>query len=239
VITDTSDPHHFRELASLLRTGRSLADEQRARRDARRLRRKLDREAGGYERRKDGARMSPAAFLRSELRGVSGMGYPEMLRRWKAMGGKPETLERTISAGPYRLQRETMDFNRAYVYRAPALVERKAAIYIPPAACHSRSAYETDQPRLRKAVNREEEPMGEYSHSREQGPREEPEVTFESLPEATTVGRQPPDSEPSTASASEEQRAGAEGAEREAAAPSEEPVPLPEDPPRGRPSEEQ
>lgn len=167
------------------------------------------------------------------------MGYPEMLRRWKAMGGKPETLERAISAGPYRLQRETMDFNRAYVYRAPALVERKTAIYIPPAACHSRSAYETDQPRLRKAVNREEEPMGEYSHSREQGPREEPEVTFESLPEATTVGRQPPDSEPSTASASEEQRAGAEGAEQEAAAPSEEPVPLPEDPPRGRPSEEQ
>ena len=125
MITDTSDPHHFRELASLLRTGRSLADEQRARRDARRLRRKLDREAGGYERRKDGARMSPAAFLRSELRGVSGMGYPEMLRRWKAMGGKPETLERAIAAGPYRLKREPMDFNRTYVYPAVVPAERE------------------------------------------------------------------------------------------------------------------
>ena len=244
VITDTSDPRHFRELASLLRTGRSLADEQRARRDARRLRRKLDREAGGYERRKDGARMSPAAFAGGflTLRAARSLWHGTPLNApalEKAMGGKPETLERAIRTSRNRLQREPMDFNRAYVYRAPALVERKAAIYIPPAPCHSSSAYETDQPRLRKAVNREEEPMGEYSHSREQGPREGPEVTFESLPEATTVGRQPPDSEPSTASASEEQRAGAEGAEQEAAAPSEEPVPLPEDPPRGRPSEEQ
>jgi hypothetical protein len=62
--------------------------------------------------------MSPAAFLRSEQRGVSGMGYPEMLRRWKALGGKAETLEEAISAGPYRLKREPMDFNRTYVYPA-------------------------------------------------------------------------------------------------------------------------
>jgi hypothetical protein len=100
VITDTSDPRHFRELASLLRTGRSLADEQRARREARRLRRKLDREAGGYERRKDGARMSPAAFLRSELRGVSGMGYPECSGAGRLWGASPKP-----SRGRYRLVR--------------------------------------------------------------------------------------------------------------------------------------
>jgi hypothetical protein len=71
--------------------------------------------------------MSPAAFLRSELRGVSAMGYPEMLRRWKAMGGKPETLEGAISAGPYHLKREPLDFNRAYVYPGAVLVKRRAA----------------------------------------------------------------------------------------------------------------
>jgi len=38
-------------------------------------------QARGYEHRQDGARVSPAAFLRSELHGVAGMGYLEMLRR--------------------------------------------------------------------------------------------------------------------------------------------------------------
>ncbi len=136
VITNVSDPDQFRELAALLRSGAAPSDSesraalvhaQRTRRNARRLQRKLDQERGGYERRKDGARMSPAAFLRSELRGVSGMGYPEMLRRWKAMGGKPETLEGAISAGPYRLKREPLDFNRTYVYPGVALVKRGAA----------------------------------------------------------------------------------------------------------------
>jgi hypothetical protein len=132
VITDASDPDQFRALAALLRSGPAdsrpaLAHAQRTRRNARRLRRKLDRESGGYECRPDGARMSPAAFLRSELRGVTAMGYPEMRRRWKAIGGNPETLDGAIAAGPYRLRREPMDFNRTYVYPALALVKRRAA----------------------------------------------------------------------------------------------------------------
>ena len=44
------------------------------------------------------------------------MGYPEMLWRWKEMGGKAETPEGAISAGPYRLKREPLDFNRTHVY---------------------------------------------------------------------------------------------------------------------------
>lgn len=131
LITDATDPAQFRELAAVLRTGPAPADNRpallrihRARRNARRLHRKLDRERGGYERRRDGARMSPASFLRSELRGVSGMGYPEMLRRWKAMGGEAETLDGAISAGPYRIKREPMDFNRPYVYPAVLRSER-------------------------------------------------------------------------------------------------------------------
>jgi len=134
LITAASNPDQFRELAAMLRTGSAPADNRpallrlhRARRNARRLHRKLDRERGGYERRKDGARMSPASSLRSELRGVSGMGYPEMLRRWKAMGGKQETLEGAISAGSYRLKREPMDFNRTYVFPAVSRSERGAA----------------------------------------------------------------------------------------------------------------
>ncbi len=132
VITDASDPDQFRALAALLRSGPAdsrpaLAHAQRTRRNARRLRRKLDRESGGYERRRDGARMSPAAFLRSELRGVTAMGYPEMRRRWKAIGGNPETLDGAIAAGPYRLRREPMDFNRTYVYPGVTLVKRRAA----------------------------------------------------------------------------------------------------------------
>ena len=65
----------------------------------------------------------PAAFLRSELRGVSGMRYREMLRRWKDLGGKAETLEGAISAGPYRFKREPSDFNHPYVYPGPVLCE--------------------------------------------------------------------------------------------------------------------
>jgi hypothetical protein len=118
LITDVSDPHQFRELAYVLRTGLTRLEAQRVRCSARRQARCLDRERGGYERRKDGVRISPAAFLRAELRGVSGMGYAEMLRRWKALGGKAETLEEAISAGPYRLKREPVDFNRPYVYPA-------------------------------------------------------------------------------------------------------------------------
>jgi hypothetical protein len=108
LITDASDPDRFWELAHVLRTGQTRLEARQARR--------LDRERRGYERRKDGVRNSPAAFLRSELRGVSGMGYREMLRRWQTLGGKAETLEGAISAGPYRLEREPMDFNRPYVY---------------------------------------------------------------------------------------------------------------------------
>lgn len=62
---------------------------------------------------------SPAAFLCSELRGVTGMRYREMLRRWKDLGGKPETLEGAISAGPYRFTKEPSDFYQPYVYRSP------------------------------------------------------------------------------------------------------------------------
>jgi hypothetical protein len=101
-----------------LRTGQTRLEAHQGRRSARRRARRLDRERGGYERRKDGVRISPAAFLRSELRGISGMGYPEMLRCWKALGGMAETLEGAISAGPYQLEREPMDFNRPYVYPA-------------------------------------------------------------------------------------------------------------------------
>jgi hypothetical protein len=127
LITDDNDPDQVRELAHVLRTGQTCLEAQQDLRSARRQARRLDRERGGYERRKDGARMSPASFLRSELLGVSGMGYLEMLRRWKAMGGKAETLEGAISAGPYRLKREPMDFNRPYVYPAVALAEWGAA----------------------------------------------------------------------------------------------------------------
>ncbi|MDP9486219.1 MAG: bifunctional DNA primase/polymerase, partial [Actinomycetota bacterium] len=70
---------------------------------------------------------SPAVFLRSELRGVSGMRYREMLRRWKELGGKPETLEGAIYAGPYRFKRERSDFNQPYVYPGAALINRGAA----------------------------------------------------------------------------------------------------------------
>lgn len=70
---------------------------------------------------------SPAVFLRSELRGVSGMRYREMLRRWKELGGKPETLEGAIYAGPYRFKRELSDFNQPYVYPGAALINRGAA----------------------------------------------------------------------------------------------------------------
>jgi hypothetical protein len=118
LITDASDPDRFRELAYVLRTGQTRLEAHQARRSARRQARRLDREGRGYERRKDGARVSPAAFLCSELRGVSGMGYLEMLRRWEALGGKAETLEGAITAGPYQLKRKPMDFNRPYVYPA-------------------------------------------------------------------------------------------------------------------------
>ncbi|MDP9478029.1 MAG: hypothetical protein M3R38_20505, partial [Actinomycetota bacterium] len=70
---------------------------------------------------------SPAVFLRSELRGVSGMRYREMLRRWKELGGEPETLEGAIYAGPYRFKRERSDFNQPYVYPGAALLNMGAA----------------------------------------------------------------------------------------------------------------
>lgn len=70
---------------------------------------------------------SPAAFLRCELRGVSGMRYREMLRRWKELGGKPETLDEAISAGPYRVKRERLDFNQPYVYPGVLRAVRGAA----------------------------------------------------------------------------------------------------------------
>lgn len=129
LVTDRNDSGQFRELAHVLRTGLTRAEAQRERRSARREARRLDRERGGYERYRDGVRISPAAFLRSELRGVSGMDYAAMLRRWKALGGTGETLEGAISAGPYRLKRERMDFNRYHVVpvASPARVERGAA----------------------------------------------------------------------------------------------------------------
>lgn len=61
---------------------------------------------------------SPAAFLLSELRGVSGVRFAEMWRRWKALGGERETLEAAIEAGPYSVVKEHMDFNQPYVYHA-------------------------------------------------------------------------------------------------------------------------
>ena len=85
---------------------------------ARMLDRERGAERGGYERRRDGARIFPAAFLRSEMRGVSGMRYREMLRRWKELGGEAATLDGAISAGPYRLKRERLDYNQPYVYPA-------------------------------------------------------------------------------------------------------------------------
>jgi hypothetical protein len=70
---------------------------------------------------------SPAAFLRCELRGVSGMRYREMLRRWKELGGEAQTLDGAISAGPYRLKRERLDFNQPYVYPGVPRAVRGAA----------------------------------------------------------------------------------------------------------------
>jgi len=67
---------------------------------------------------------SPAAFVLSELRGVTGMRYREMLRRWKELGGDPAALEEAISKGPYRFRREPLDFNQPYVYRSPASESR-------------------------------------------------------------------------------------------------------------------
>jgi hypothetical protein len=126
-ITDSNDSGQFRELAHVLRTGMTRVEAQRERSSARREAHRLDRERGGYERHRDGVRISPAAFLRSELRGVSGMEYAAMLRRWKVLGGKRETLEGAISAGPYRLKREPMDFNRPYVVPSVSRAERGAA----------------------------------------------------------------------------------------------------------------
>jgi len=71
LITGASDPDQFRELAHVLRTGLTRLEAYQAHRFARRRARQLDQERGGYERRKDGARISPAAFLRSELRAGS------------------------------------------------------------------------------------------------------------------------------------------------------------------------
>jgi hypothetical protein len=70
---------------------------------------------------------SPAAFLRSELRGVSGMRYREMRKRWKDLGGEAETLDVAISAGPYRVKRERLDFNQPYVYPGVLRAVRGAA----------------------------------------------------------------------------------------------------------------
>jgi len=67
---------------------------------------------------------SPAAFVLSELRGVTGMRYREMLRRWKELGGDSAALEEAISKGPYRFRREPLDFNQPYVYRSPASESR-------------------------------------------------------------------------------------------------------------------
>jgi hypothetical protein len=94
---------------------------------------------------------------------------------------------------------------------------------------------ETDESRLRKVVNREEKLMRKDRLSRELGPREVPEDADESLPEAATVSRRPPDSEP-LASGSEHRA----GVEHEELPPPPEAAPAPEDPPRGRkPSGEQ
>jgi hypothetical protein len=87
----------------VLRTGATLAENRSAllqahrdMRNARRSRRRLDRERGGYERRRHGVRISPAAFLRSELRRVSGVEYAAMLRRWKALGGRRNPRRRYL-----------------------------------------------------------------------------------------------------------------------------------------------
>jgi hypothetical protein len=80
-ISDSNDLEQFPELAHVLRTELTRLEAQRTRRSHRREARRLDREGDGDERRHDGVRVSPAAFLRSELRGVSGMGFSEMLRR--------------------------------------------------------------------------------------------------------------------------------------------------------------
>ena len=55
------------------------------------------------------------------------MEQASMLRRWKALGSKKETLEGALSAGPYHLKREPMDFNRPYVYLVVSRAERGAA----------------------------------------------------------------------------------------------------------------
>jgi hypothetical protein len=68
--------------------------------------------AGRLRTPRDGVRVSPVAFLRSELRGAAAIEYDAMLRRWNALGGTKETLEGAISAGPYRLKTEPVDFNR-------------------------------------------------------------------------------------------------------------------------------
>lgn len=94
--------------------------------------RRKDEERRWIEEQRDKVGMTAAVFLSDTLEGITAMRWRELRDRWTERGGKPESLRRAVTFGPFRFEREPSDDNALYVYPGTAGKPQEAPARVAP-----------------------------------------------------------------------------------------------------------